>query len=301
MNKNVVIIVSGGRTGTRFFGDLLSEMVADSFSVHEPDLFDGLTARTWQRLKTFGLYHMVIGRLLGRTGIRNLSQRYLSGALDLDTLARSVRRHRSRYYASLNPSLIIESNYQWYGILPTVPLVFPSYKVVAIVRDPRTWAASNMNYGTHHGPKDLVAKFGFRRLDPRMMGDSEFVDKWTSMSAFEKLCWDWKTVYGLITEFVDKDSNSRMYRYEDLFPGLSSGEQVHDMLDFLVDFPERKYSYSLDRSVLQKPVHAAGRASFPDWSEWDTTHARQLNDICGALMVRFGYGNEPTWHDLLRG
>ena len=301
MNKNVVIIVSGGRTATRFFGDLLSEMVADSYSVHEPDLFEGLTRRTWQRLKTFGLYHMMIGRLLGRTGIRNLSQKYLSEALDLDTLIHDIRQHRFSYYSTLNYSLIIESYYQWYGILPVLPHVFPSYKVVGIVRDPRTWTASWMNFGAHHGPKDLVAKFGFRRLDPHMIGDRDFEEKWPSMSAFEKLCWDWKTVYGLITEFVDKDSNSRMYRYEDLFPGLSGGEQVRGMLEFLVDFPERKYRYSLDRSVLQKPIHSAGRKSFPDWAEWDTTLARQLNDICGTLMVRFGYGNEPTWHDLLRG
>ncbi len=126
MNKNAVIIVSGGRTGTRFFGDLLSEMVEDSYSVHEPDLFEGLTVRTWQRLKTFELYHIVIGRLLGQTGIRNLSQKYLSDALDLDNLAHAVRDHRFRYFASLNPALIIDSYYQRYGILPVLPLAFAS-------------------------------------------------------------------------------------------------------------------------------------------------------------------------------
>lgn len=300
MNKNVVIIASGGRTGTRFFGDLLSEMVADSYSVHEPDAFQGLDAQTWRMLKTFGLYHMVIGRLLGRTGIRNLSQKYLSGRLDLDTLVRDIRRHRFGYYSALNPSLIIESYYNWYGILPVLPQVFSSYKVVGIVRDPRTWTASCMNFGTPYGPRDLITKFGFRRLDPQMISDRYFEEKWRSMSAFEKLCWTWKTVYGLISEFVDKDSNSKLYRYEDLFLAPRSGEQVRDMLDFLVDFPGRRYSYSFDPSILKNPVHAAGRASFPDWPEWDSTHARQLNEICGPLMKRFGYGNESAWHDLLR-
>lgn len=72
------------------------------------------------------------------------------------------------------------------------------------------------------------------------------------------------------------------------------------MFDFLADFPGREYNYDLDKSRFRKPVHAAGRASFPDWPEWDSAHARQLNDICGALTKRFGYGGEPDWHDLLR-
>ncbi len=91
-----------------------------------------------------------------------------------------------------------------------------------------------------------------------------------------------------------------MYRYEDLFPGPDNGEQVRDMLDFLVDFPERRHRYNFDDSVLRNPVHASGRESFPDWSEWDSTLAHRLDAICGSLMKRFGYGNEPDWHDLLR-
>ena len=87
-------------------------MVEDSYSVHEPDLFEGLTRWPWQRLKAFGSYRMVIAHLLGRTGIGNLSQEYLSGRLNLNTLARDIRRHRFGYYNALAPSLIIESYYQ---------------------------------------------------------------------------------------------------------------------------------------------------------------------------------------------
>lgn len=227
---------------------------------------------------------MVIGRLLGRTGIRKLSAKYLSGRIDLDALVHDIRRHCFGYYSALNPSLIIESYNKWYGILPVLPQVFPSYKVVGIIRDPRAWVASVMNFGTLYGSRHLATKFGFRRLDPQMIADREFEEIWPSMSAFEKLCWKSKTVYGLICEFVDKDSNSRLYRYEDLFLDPRSGEQVRDMIDFVVDFPGRRYCYNFDSSILKNPVHAAGRASFPDWPEWDSTHARQLNEICGPLM-----------------
>lgn len=301
MNKDVVIIVSGGRTGTQFFGDLLLEMVEDSYSVHEPDLFAGFNRQTWQRLKIFGMYHMLIGRLLGRTGMRNLSQKYLSGALDLDGLAREIRQHRFDYYGSLTPSLIIESYSQWYGVLPSLPRVFPSYKVVGIIRDARTWVTSNTNKGTQYGSRDSVTKLGLRRMDPQMVGDRQYQKRWPSMSAFERLCWHWKTINEMILEFVENDTNSKMYRYENLFLEPSHDEDFRDLLDFLTDFPKRKYCYNFDTAVLRKPINFANRERFPDWSEWDSTLARQLDSICGPLMKRFDYGNESTWHDLLRG
>ncbi len=134
-----------------------------------------------------------------------------------------------------------------------------------------------------------------------MVGDRKYQTKWLSMSAFEKLCWHWKTINELILEFVEKDSNSKMYQYEKLFLEPSHNENFRDLLDYLTDFPERKYCYSFDTSVLRKPINTADRENFPDWPQWDSAHARQLDDICGPLMKRFGYGNEPTWHDLLRG
>ena len=83
MADHFAFIVSGGRTGTQFLGDLLSEAIEDSYSEHEPDIIHGFDEGSLERLRRFGLWHMVVGRALGQSGVRVLGTRYLVGKDDL--------------------------------------------------------------------------------------------------------------------------------------------------------------------------------------------------------------------------
>ena len=293
--KHVVIIVSAGRTGTRFFGDFLSSMVPGSHSVHEPDVFEGFTRRTWERVRTFGIYHMVLGRLFKTTGLRHLSEGFLGGSLELERLIEALARQRLPYYEGWAADPIIESYYQWYGILPALPRVFPLSKVLATVRDPRAWVTSWMSFGAHHGPRDLVRKLGFRRLDPAMVGDAALAGRWPEMSRFERLCWTWRTVNGLILDFVDRDPNARLWRYEDLFLSEARERHLEEMLVFLTRFPDRDFGFVPDPALLGRRVHASRPAGFPNWPDWSEVQARQLDGLCGPLMRRLGYGEETDW------
>jgi len=296
-DKHIVIIASAGRTGTRFFGDLLSSMIPGSYSVHEPDVLGGINRRTWQRIKTFGAYHMLLGRALGRTGIRNLSQKFLAGRIDRQQLAASLHRQRSAYYANIAGDPIIESYYQWYGVLPVVPLLFEHVRVVALVRDPRTWVTSCMNFGTYYGPRDLVSQLGFRRLDPKLAGDADYAGLWSDMSPFERLCWTWRAVNGRLLEFseAEANANARVFRYEDLFLSDDRGAHLADLVQFITSFADRRFPCAFDDSVLRQRRHASDRRSFPDWPQWSAADARRLDEICGPLMAALGYGGEPSW------
>ena len=293
--KHVVIIASAGRTGTRFFGDLLSSMVPGSHSVHEPDVFEGFSRRTWERIRTFGFYHMVFGRLIKTTGLRNLSEAFLAGRMEVDQVIEALRRQRLPYYERLAADPIIESYYQWYGILPALPGLLQRYKVVGVVRDPRAWVASYMRFETHYGKRDRVTRMGFRRLDPAMIGDVERAERWPEMSSFERLCWTWRTVNGLILEFIARDANARLWRYEDLFLSNARERHLEEMLAFLTRFSDRDFGFALNPGLLQQRVHASRPEGFPDWPDWSDTQARQLDGLCGSLMRRLGYGEETDW------
>jgi hypothetical protein len=211
IDKDLVFIVSGGRTGTTFFGNALNELVEDCYAVHEPDLMpdprkSGMP-KILRRLRTFGLYHMVIGRLRGDTGIRNLTRKRLSHSPDGDAKAiqSAIRAHRDFFYTIVPQALVVESYSQWFGLLPDVRAVYPSAKVVGIIRDPRDWVVSWLNYEGHHDARDMVEMAGQSRLTPSMIGDHAWADRWDGMSVFQKLCWDWKTVYGLIDDFAQRD------------------------------------------------------------------------------------------------
>lgn len=295
MNKHNVFIVSGGRTGTRFFGDLISSLITNSFSVHEPDVFAGFNTLTARRISIFGLYHMVIGRFLGKTGIRNLTQRYLSGRIKTNDLVTEIKKHRQSYYDGIDRSLIIESYYQWYGLLPVIPRAFDQYKVLCIVRDPRTWVSSWMNFEAHFGKKDLVKKFKSKRLNPKMIGEKKYAELWDEMSQFQKLCWTWQAVYSLIAKFDAENAKTLLVKYEDVFLSDDRDKSFEDVLNFITTFDEHTFPYKFDTGLLQRRVHAAGRKRFPDWHEWDYNLSTQLADICGPLMYELGYGKEPVW------
>lgn len=293
--RHIVIIASAGRTGTQFFGDLLSSMIPGAFSVHEPDVLEGLNRKTWQRIRTFGVYHMLLGRVLGRTGIRNLSQKFMSGRIDREQLIDRLRRQRLAYYQGLAGEPIIESYYQWYGVLPAVPKLFKHYRVIALVRDPRTWVASWMNFGAHFGARDLVSRLGFRRLDPNMIGDPRFAELWTDMSPFDRLCWTWQVVNERLLAFARIDPHTRTYRYEDLFLSKDSGCHLADLVQFITSFPDRHFPSTFDAGVMRQRRHASSRHVFPDWPDWTMDQAQRLEQICGQLMRELGYGEESDW------
>lgn len=295
----MVFIVSAGRTGTKFFGDKLSSIIFDAFSVHEPDVVFGFTKATYDRIGVFGWYHMVFGRLLTLTGIRNLSRKHLSGELAKNKVITALHRHRDGYYGSIASDLIIESNPQWYGLLQVLPELYENQKIVAVIRDPRTWVTSVMNFGTQFGWRDWVMKLGFRRLDPALLGDREYMDKWADMSAFEKNCWHWATVNSLIKEHVGTNPNARLFRYEDLFLAEDRDRHLRDMLDFMTTFPDRRFRYELDSKVLGSRRNASTKKKLSDWRAWDSCQAGRLQEMCGPLMKEFGYGTEPEWQDLL--
>lgn len=300
ISKHVAIIASGGRTGTQFFGEVLAEIIEGSFSVHEPDLLGGQLRQTWERIKVFGLYHMVFGRIAGRTGIRNLSQQYLAGRLSRAQLCEKVHAHRAGYYGAQSADYIIESYYHWFGILEAVPEVIEHYKVIGIVRDPRTWVRSWLNFGGHFDSRDWVTRLGFERLNPAMIGDHRYIGKWANMSPFGRNCWHWNLIYLTIQKFVSQDENAKMYRFEDLFNDSRRTDTIRELLDFMTRFPNHTYRYRLDEAALAKKRNVSDKTGFPHWSEWDPTLARQLDEICGSLMRKFGYGMEPEWRDLVQ-
>lgn len=299
LNKNLVFVVSGGRTGTAFFGAMLGDHIEDCFSIHEPDMlrtrlgFLGLS----KRIVWFGFQHMVIGRFLGTHGLRPLGDRYLSGKIDISTAADTIKTYRDNYHATLNESLVIESNAQWYSLLHPLRLAYPKSKVVCIVRDPRTWVTSTLNYGLHRGSKDLVQKVGQRRISPSMIGDYKWEDRWGEMTPFQRLCWDWTLINDLLNEFVQSDDRARLFRFEDLFD-TQSPEVRRELFQFITVHNGRQYSYKDPDSALRKQINVSS-GNMADWPKWPKEDAQFLYSMCGNLMRQFGYGMEPEWQDLV--
>lgn len=288
-DKHFVFIISGGRTGTKYFGDVLSSLIPDAFSVHEPDVLTDFKLKSVQQIKLFGLYQLVFGKLIGKTGIRNLSQNYLSGKIDIDELNTAVSKHRRRYYESIAEDLIIESYSGWYGVIPAIRQLFKYYKIVVIVRDPRDWVTSNMNWGTMYGKRDWVDRLGLGRLEPRLVNDSDFISQWPRFNRFQKLCWSWKTIYEIILQNIRHDPNAYIMKFEDVFHSRYKYEHLQRLLDHITAFSDRHFFYQILEGILDQRKNINISSEFSTWIHWRDEMKDHLDRICWDLAAQFGY------------
>ncbi|MEX6633047.1 hypothetical protein [Hyphococcus lacteus] len=299
MTKNFVFIVSGGRTGTNFFGTTLGQVITDCFSVHEPDALVDPRKFGWKKtisqFQTFGVRHMIIDRVLKKSGIRNLAQQFLNGDYNDDNsiLIQNIRAHREKYHASISESLIVESYFQWFGLLPVLRSVYPQAKVVGVIRDPRTWVQSRINYRGQHDKSDWIKLLGQSRLTPAMVNDHEYANEWNSMTVFQKLCWDWKITYELIESFAKADPLCSLYKFEDLFESGSTKERL-DLFKFITEHGHKTYKYDLEADVFSTR-HNTSKGNSNIWQNWSDEDIAFLKNLCGPIMEKHGYGLEPQW------
>lgn len=299
--KHVLIVTSGGRTGTRFFGEAMGEVVDDCLSFHEPDVLTTDLRSNLRKLRQFGVYQNFVGKLLDRTGLRAVGLKAIAGQLTAEAAAAEICRHRNDFYTRQPASLVVESSLQWFGLLDAVPLAISKVKAICVIRDPRSWVSSSENWGHWWASsQDWVRKLGRLRLTPWLLGDEENCSRWPSMTAFEKLCWSWVTLNRVMFESASRHPNIRMFRFEDLFLGEQREAHLEDMLSFATAFSDRTFRFDLERLLSMSPVNSSGGRSADDWQSWDACRCRTLEHHCGALMREFGYGDEPEWKRKVR-
>lgn len=297
MDNDIAFITSAGRTGTTFLGRKLSYAIDNCASVHEPDDLTMSIRENLIRVRTFGIWHMLLGRLSGQTGLRPIGTKYLMSKMDPETCCEKIGRTREDYFASLDYSLVIESNPQWQYLIDLIPKIWPEAKIVVIIRDPRTWIQSWINKGGRHTFTDMVRYFPPGRLSPGKIGDSRWKAEWKSLDTFGRLAWEWQNVNHRLSHHAETNDRCRIFRYEELFKQENVAE-MEKLLQFLSCFGSRVHKFKIPADFTQNRHHSS-TGSFPQWPEWHPTQARQVDIMCGNLMRKFGYGSEPLWKQML--
>jgi hypothetical protein len=289
VEKDVLLIVSAGRTGTTFLGRHLASMVEDCWSAHEPDVWDGLLSpHSGRAVRWFGLYHVTLGKLLRRTGVRTVAERWLAGEWSKDTAARALVRQRRRFYDSRPAALVAESNYQWYAALPLLEDVFASYRVLAVVRDPVTWVRSRMNYGGIHDDEDRVRWYGLSRATAASLGEvSE--EEWESSSLFQRMCWEWAFVTRRLLAAGQGDPNVTVARYEDLFLSDDPAGRLTRCLETVTDFGHRRYRVEIPPELVRTRENVSTPRRTEGWDTWSDADREFLVATCGPGMRQLGY------------
>lgn len=248
-----LFIVSTGRTGTQFLASFLSEMGADAR--HEPGPF-------W---------------------LRNLSNAYVSGHASPERARRLLLKTRR----NLNAPLYVEASCLVYGLVGPILDVFPDAKVIQVVRDPRTYVRSAMDWGVHRAggrPLNLVP---FRRLSPAQFDPWSLGARldWARTRQFGRVCWNWLALNRAIRQQGQGAARFRTVRFEDIFDRERGFPGLHAIAG-LVDVE------ASDEAIERfgpRLVNAARRREFPTFLDWPAPMRRYLADLCGEEAGEYGY------------
>jgi hypothetical protein len=294
IEKPSILITSLGRTGTEFFAKLFAEILPDSTSLHEPDLFQNTGAENkWmhyvQQVQRAGIWRMMILKAFGKWTLVKLSDDKFLGRFDQGETANRLNAQRKSFIHKLPGSIYVEANIGYYGLLDITPQVFRNHRAVYFIRDGRDWIRSQMNWGEFYG------KRGFRKLISHnwpaasdLQGDS-YSGQWMHLSRFEQLCWAWARLNEYALSTLSKNPYTRVFRFEEIF----LGEDRYRVLDELISFTGsvsggNSVNISSMAGWLERRSHQS-LPGFPAWENWTSRQKESFTNICGDLMKKIGY------------
>ena len=156
-------------------------------------------------------------------------------------------------------------------------------KIVHLVRDPRDFVTSFMNWKNQSLSKKILHYFiPFWQAPPLGKGINIF--RWIFMSKFEKYCWVWYYKNSLFKELLNK-TDYKLFKFEDLTISSKKSEHIKTLTNFL-ELEEKTSNY---QEIASKAVNKSAIKKFPSYEHWSQKQKDTLQGICGDLMLEFGY------------
>lgn len=256
-----MFVVSTGRTGTTFLAEAIRRL--GGTAVHEP----------------------------GPVWLRLASNAYVSGELSRRRATNIVRKHRGA-----DNQWDVEASCLIYGLVEPILEARQDAYVVQLVRDPRTYVRSAMNWGVHRPGGRPLNLIPYRRLAPVHTEGRTVANylKWARRNQFERVCWTWNAMNRSIAEQGRGHQRFTTIRMEDLFDDSSGFKGFTEILELAgMEIP----TPGVLREVVSKRVNPAPETQFPSWEYWDKDQIELLVRECGDLAEIYGY---PIKEDVAR-
>lgn len=260
------LFLSTGRTGTKFLASILGDTVPDANASHEGgersrliNIFShaNLAGFTPQSFTLFA-WRMAISKSL------------------------NITHELGKYY--------IDANNQIYELVVNHPELYPGLKVVHIIRDPRDYSRSHLNW-THGRVKSLLANYLVPFWQPTGVLHGEMrLGEWFRLTKLEQFAWIWNYKNMYINQLEGSSTPYLWVRFEDLFSTTAPGLTYGKILDFL-----GLSDYKPADDYFQKIINASKNKRVPEWTQWPDLQCKIIDRLCRVGMEKFGYGDEPEW------
>ena len=257
----VILVVSTGRTGTKALAAHLKHSNENVLAVHEP-------APT--------------------RSLRAPAHRFLSGQISKEVATKKLRHARRQILNGTVQGIYFESNPILSGFLEVFDDVFDSPQVLHIVRDPRTYVRSAMNFGSVSGLRALLTRtLPYWFLKPEHL-DPSTRTPWSKLTDIQRLSWFWSTINRHLDQGQELfGERYRRVQFEELFHANSSTrESVFQWLG--IASPQQ----AEERESPAK-VNASHKERCPKFANWSAEQVEQFMHYCGDQMKQYGYQIDP--------
>jgi len=253
----VAVFLSTGRTGTTALAQYFDAAYPDVVARHEP--------RPSRHLRV-------------------MSNRRLAQRSSRTAAASALYAARRRFFSESRGSLYIESNPYLYGFLDVFDDVFRSARVVHIVRDPRSYVRSAINFGFSTGMRALAtALVPYWSLKPELCEDP-VRRSWGEMDPVERLAWFWNRINRHLAQGEALFGERYMrIRFEDLFD--TRGAALHALARWL-GLPHRT---QLVDAMRAHAINASKSTRLPNWDSWPEPQKDALRRQCSHTAAEYGY------------
>ena len=265
-STRVVLFLGTHRTGTTTLAGFFDENFSNVISKHQPK-----NARL----------------------INILSSMYLEGLITASVLKRFTQLTRVKTIRKLTIPYYIETNAFNYIIANFIKQEFDT-RIVHIIRDPRDFVTSYMNWIQHRW-QSYLAYYYVPYWNIRGYKVNELdKDQWKSYNKFEKFCWLWKFKNKKIKElYSGQQSKYLLMKFEDLI-SLDNYITVKNCLDFIgLPYKDKMEQY------FNKIQNQSKKGFIQNWQKWDPIQCQQMDKICGNLMKEYNYGLDSAWINLI--
>ena len=258
--REMVVVVSTGRTGTQALAHHMDACYDDVTALHEP---------------------------APSRHLRLLSNRAVAGNVTMDEAAATLIKARCKLFAGIPTPVYVESNWYVYGLLEALPEVFGRVKVLHVVRDPRTYIPSGLNFGQFSGLRALATAFlpyWYLKPEDAPLELNRKRTSWSELSPIQRLAWHWHVVNGEIDRVAPQfGADFLRIRYEDLFG--KGARELGKLLNW-INLPDNA---DLRGRMQEKKVNASTKKRCAPWREWENAERQSVIDLCGERMRSYGY------------
>lgn len=263
-NGKTIILTSTGRTGTKFFASLFASYYPQVESHHASSF---------------------------STVINILSNASLMKVLPDYTVTVAWKVLKKGERLGCRKPIYIDANNHLYALPYFAPKLYSNLKVVHVIRDPRDYARSHINWAMNRR-RSFVANFWLPFWQPNGYLSSEMpFERWLKLSQLERFCWIWRYKNQIIEKIANGPVPYFQVKFESFFRKLDVNI-FKALIEFVgLDFkPETLVEFDF-------PKNRNHSTPFNSWRLWSDKQCAKVDRLCGTEMRCYQYGDEPLWRE----